>query len=373
MNILFLNSIDEPTYGGMEEWIRLMASGLRNRGHRITVAGRKGSEFLRRVGFSDSRLELLPLRISGDFHPATIVALHDFLRERRIDAVIVNFNKDLRLGGLAARWSGETRVVWSVGLDMTRDSIIHRWLTPRLADAVIVPSESLKDQITRHGYIETDSVEVIPIGIPDTEVLAGNVDARSQVRSAYGLPDDTLLAVTSGRFVEQKGHGYLLEAIPEVLTNHPNLRFLWLGSGPLENTLRERTGYLGLSSQVVLAGMLDSVEMPLAGADLLVHPSVEEPFGIAVLEGMRAGLPIVASRVGGIPEVVDEHCACLVPPRDSRSLAEGIAALAGDTERRKRMGSHARDRFLSQFRVETMYDRVEHCLTNVVHREPHHG
>ncbi len=373
MNILFLDSIDESTYGGMEEWIRLVASGLRTCGHNVTVAGRDGSEFLRRVSLSDPQLELLPLRISGDFNPATIATLHAFMRECLIDAVIVNFNKDLRLGGLAAKWSGQTRVIWSVGLDITRDTLIHRWLTPRLADAVMVPSESLKTQITRHGYLDAESVEVIPIGIPDTKILAGNAEARARVRSAFGLPHDAMIAVTSGRFVEQKGHRYLLEAMPRLIADYPQLRFLWLGSGPLETALRSRIEELDLSSHVVFAGMLDSVDEHLAASDLMVHPSVEEPFGIAVLEGMRAGLPIVASRVGGIPEVVDDQCAQLVLPRDSSALADEIAPLVGNSELRAQMGSHARVRFLSHFRVGTMINRVEDCLTNIVRGERRAG
>ncbi|PWB75876.1 hypothetical protein C3F09_01830 [candidate division GN15 bacterium] len=373
MKLLFLNSIDRATYGGMEEWIRLVASGLRKRGHGITVAGRQDSAFLRRLGASDSQLELLPLKISGDFNPATISAIHSAIEQRRIDAVLVNFNKDLRLGGLAARWSGDARIIWSIGLDITRDSIVHRWLTPKLADAIIVPSESLKRQITRHGYLETDVIEVIPIGIPDTSALSGNAEVRARIRSAVGLPEDAIIAVTSGRFVEQKGHRFLLEAISALAERISSLYFLWLGSGPLENELRIRVDELGLTSRVIFAGMLDSVDEHLAASDLMIHPSIEEPFGIAILEGMRAGLPVVASDVGGIPEVVDNRCAQLVPPRDSTALVEAVAGLASNAQSRLRMGMHARERFLSEFSVETMFDRIERCVSGVVHGERRAG
>lgn len=369
MNILFLDSIDDTTYGGMEEWVRLVASGLQSRNHQVTIAGRRDSEFLRRIASSDNRLELLPLRITGDFNPATIAALHNFIEERQVEVVIVNFNKDLRLGGLAARWAGDTRVIWSVGLDITRDSIVHRWLTPKLADAVIVPSESLRTQITRHGYIDTDSVSVIPIGIPDTDSLAGDMTARTSIRSKYNLPSDAIIAITSGRLVEQKGHRHLLEAIPEIAKSCPSIRFLWLGSGPLENALRERIGQLGVSARVVFAGMLDSVEQHLAASDMMIHPSIEEPFGIAVLEGMRAGLPIVASDVGGLPEVVDSSCSVLVPPRDSKRLAKEVIGLVTNIERVKAMGTSSRNRFLVNFSVGTMLDRIENYLSGVLEKE----
>ncbi|RKX27260.1 MAG: glycosyltransferase, partial [Candidatus Zixiibacteriota bacterium] len=131
MNILFLNSIEKATYGGMEEWICLTAGGLVARGHHVTVAGRPGSEFLRRVSETEPGVTILPLAISGDFNPATITKLKKSLTENSIDVIVVNFNKDIRLGGLAAKLERYPKVIWSVGLNITKDSLIHRHLTPR--------------------------------------------------------------------------------------------------------------------------------------------------------------------------------------------------------------------------------------------------
>jgi glycosyltransferase involved in cell wall biosynthesis len=178
-----------------------------------------------------------------------------------------------------------------------------------------------------------------------------------------------IIAVTSGRFVEQKGHRYLLDAIPTVINRFPSIRFLWLGSGPLEVSLRERAGHLGVSEYVLFAGMCDMVDRYLAASDLMIHPSVEEPFGIAILEGMRAGLPIIASDVGGIPEVVDQSSTVLVPQRDSRALAEKVAQLAKDPDLCRSMGSHGRNRYLAYFGVETMIGRIEQHLVSVIKRE----
>ncbi|HVP07439.1 MAG TPA: glycosyltransferase family 4 protein, partial [Candidatus Acidoferrum sp.] len=143
MKLLFLDSIEAATYGGMEEWIRLVGTGLAARGHETTVSGRAGSEFLRRMAPRGENLHVLELSISGDFQPTTINRIKSYLDEQQIDIIVVNFNKDVRLGGIAARWSGATKVVWSVGLDITKDNFAHRFLTPRLVDAVLVPSQSL--------------------------------------------------------------------------------------------------------------------------------------------------------------------------------------------------------------------------------------
>lgn len=367
MNILFLDSIEAGTYGGMEEWIRIVADGLANRGHRVTVAGRPGSAFLRRVGETTRGVETLEIELSGDFNPATISRLKKFIRTQGTDLISVNFNKDVRLGGLAARLDGRPRVVWSVGLDITKDSFVHKLLTPRLVDRVVVPSESLKTQITRLGYIKPEMVEVVPIGIGDKQFTRPDPNAARSLREQFELPPDAVVAVTVGRFVEQKGHRYLVDAARTIENSLPHLRFVLLGDGPLEDELRAQIDTAGVGDRFVFAGMLDNIDPVLAGADLMIHPSIEEPFGIAVLEGMRAGLPVIASRVGGIPEVVEESAtATLVPPGDTSVLAAAVTNLLADPARMKRMGEAGRERWRTHFRLDDMLDRIEQIFRSTV-------
>jgi glycosyltransferase involved in cell wall biosynthesis len=119
--------------------------------------------------------------------------------------------------------------------------------------------------------------------------------------------------------------------------------------------------------------MLDDIDSELAGSDLMIHPSIEEPFGIAVLEGMRAGLPIVASRVGGIPEVVGEDdVALMARPGSPDSLVNAVSKLAGDADLRAYMGQRARRRFEMEFQAETMLERIENYLKSIA-REAAHG
>lgn len=359
MNILLLDSIEPQTYGGMEEWIRLVALGLSARGHNVTVAGRPDSEFLRRVD-SSGGVATLPLDISGDFNPATIARLKSYLSEHEIDLLTVNFNKDIRLGGIAARLDRRARVIWSVGLDITKDSLIHKLLTPRLVDSVIVPSTSLKNQITRRGYIDPDIVRVIPIGIPDKPLAMSREEAHTALRRKYNLPADSLIAVTSGRFVEQKGHRYLIDAAAEIVRQVPSTYFLLLGDGPLRETLQQHIAASGLTDHFIFAGMLRDFNLELAGSDLLIHPSIEEPFGIVLLEAMRASLPVVASDIGGIPEVVSAgETALLVPPRNPQALADSTLRVLRDPVLGASLGRAAHARFEHLFTADRMIDQVE--------------
>ncbi len=364
MNLMFLNSIDEETYGGMEEWIRLVASGLKRHGHQIAICGRENSEFLKRLSRSHPDLDLVRLEISGDFNPRTITKIKNLIDKRNIETVLVNFNKDIRLGGLAAKLSGEVSVIWSVGLDITKDNLAHKLLTPRLIDGVIVPSQSLKRQITRHGYIAPESVRVIPIGIPELTNGLSQTEARENLARRFALPHGCTVCVTCGRLVEQKGHEYLIDAAPQIVGKNPNAVFLFLGDGPLRKKLETRIAGLEMQKSFIFAGMVNDVAEVLSGCDLMIHPSIEEPFGIALLEGMRAGLPVVATRVGGIAEVVtDNETGLLIEPRQPEAVASAVSQLLAKPAFLKQMGESGIKRWQNNFKYEMMLDAIEEYLS----------
>ncbi len=363
MKILFFDSIDSDIFGGLENWIGIVASNFVERGHDITVAGRPDSEFLRRIAVLSDEIKLLPVKISGDFNPFTIKTIKNYLAENDIDIAIVNFNKDIRLAGLASGWHGRTRVVWRVGLDITRDKLIHKLLTPRLIDGVITPSHDLKRQIMQHGYITDEMVKVIHNGTTIKEFPRSNPAAKKALLEKYNLPGDSMVAVSVSRFVNHKGHVHLIDAAREVVARHPEIVFIFLGDGPLEADHRARIGEYGLAKHFVFAGMLDDLDTELGGADIAVHPSIIEPFSNALLECMRAGLAIVATRVGGTAEAVihNEH-AILVEPADPDALAGAILRYLDAPDLLRQFGDAAQKRWREEFTIDTMLDKVENHL-----------
>ncbi len=371
MNLMFLDSIPEDVYGGLESWIGMVSAGLVRRGHKVLAVGRPGSEYLRRTSLASSEITTVGLNISGDFNPVTVLAIRRLLDKHAIDAVLCNFNKDVRLGGMAARWRGGTKVVWRLGNNMTRRSAVHRLLTPRLLDGAITPSHELKRQIIQPGYLRPDLIRVIHTGIEESRDWQPGPRARQALREKHKLPIESTIAVTSGRFVKQKGHRYLVEAAGEVVRRHEEIRFLWLGDGPLEAELRARVKRSGLSDWFVFAGLLDKFELELAGADLMIHPATIEPFGIVLLEGMRAGLPIVASRVGGIPEVVAAgETGLLLPPGDSDALRTAVLELLDDRTRMSAFGQSGRKRWKDRFDYDLMLGQIESYLQSLVAGSP---
>ncbi|MEW6412293.1 MAG: glycosyltransferase family 4 protein [Candidatus Zixiibacteriota bacterium] len=369
MNILFFDSIDKDIFGGLENWIGMVASRFVQKGHDITVAGRPNSEFLRRIAALDPNIKVLPVRISGDFDPFVIQKIKRYLKQQAIDIVFVNFNKDIRLAGLAATLYGKAKVIWRVGLNITKDSLVHKMLTPRLIDGVITPSHSLKKEITALGYITNDIVEVIHNGTLVKNFPRPDQEARAELRRKYNLPGNSIIAVTVGRFVNHKGHAYLIEAAPEIVKKHPDVRFLFLGDGYMQADHEKRIAELGLEQHFVFAGMLDNLDLELGGADFVVHPSIIEPFSNAVLECMRAGLPTVATRVGGTEEaLIDGETSIMVDPANSEQLSSAIIKMLDSPPLMLAMGKASQKRWREQFTIDIMLDKVEKYLSRFTTR-----
>jgi len=367
MNLLILDSINSGTFGGYQNWICLITPEFAKRGHQITIVGRPKSEFFKRLEKQPAAVNIFELPISGDFNPFTISKLAGLFKKEKIDIVICDFNKDVRLGGLAARFSNRPKVIWHLGLNITKNSFIHRFLTPRLIDTAVVPSADLKKQVVASGYIDKNIVTVIPHGIPRLDFNLSGDEASLQLKAKYGIPNENKIAVTSGRFVDQKGHIYLIEAAPEIISKFPNMTFLFLGEGPLENILKNKIAEYKLDKHFVFAGMLSDFNLELAGSDLMIHPSVAEPFGFSVLEGMRAGLPVVASQVGGIPEfAIDNKTVLLIEPCQSRLISQAVLDFLNSPKKMNTFGQAGKQRWSDDFELDVMVNNWENYLNNLI-------
>jgi glycosyltransferase involved in cell wall biosynthesis len=362
LNILFLNSIEKTVWGGLENWMEISGLGLARRGHTIWFAGRDGSQFLKRISVHEE-LNVIPLDIAGDFKPATIREIADIARQHEIDLMLCNFVKDVRLAGMARKKANGFKIIWTPGVNLAKKSLSHRWLFSGFVDRAIVPSAHLRDAIVSSGYIRKSRFEVIPIGIDDTVWQGDREEGRQFLRQRYDLPDSAFICLTSGRFVKQKGHCYLVEAAAKLAGRYDDIFFLLLGDGPLQPTLLEQIKGHGLTDRFVFCGLLENHHRAVFGADLYVHLAIIEPYGIVLVEAMASSLPIVASRVGGIPEVVAENkTAILVNPADSEQLTKGIERFYNDSSMREKYGRTGFERFDRNFKMDTMIDRIEKTL-----------
>jgi glycosyltransferase involved in cell wall biosynthesis len=222
----------------------------------------------------------------------------------------------------------------------------------RLPRGVFTVSEDLRQHIIAEGF-SPGAISVIYNGIsvgpqPDSAT-------REQIRHMVGASPDTLVIGTIARLDRVKDLGTLIEATRQYSRTRPVL-LLIIGDGTERARLEEATKASGAEPYVKFLGHRDDARRWLAGCDVYVNSSISEGVSLTILEAMAAGLPVVATRVGGTPEVVDTTCARLVSPRDADALAAALLDLARQPDVRNRMGRAARTRVEALFTLERMVD-----------------
>jgi glycosyltransferase involved in cell wall biosynthesis len=231
------------------------------------------------------------------------------------------------------------------------------WLGNRASDLVIVNSEAVRRHTLDTGGVAPERVVVIPNGV-DLQRFAGRADPS--LRRSLGLDGGAPLVGVTANLLDYKGHGYFLDAWRELRGAYPNAQAILIGDGPCRSELQDRIRALDLGESVRLLGSRTDVPALLALVDLVAHPSLEEGFPNAVLEGMAAGKPVVATAVGGTPEaIVDGGTGLLVPPRDSGTLAKAIARILSSPAEARALGEAGRRRVAERFDLQTMVRRHE--------------
>jgi glycosyltransferase involved in cell wall biosynthesis len=235
--------------------------------------------------------------------------------------------------------------------------VIAERLLMNRTDRVIVSARSVREFYVGQIHADPSKVDVIYNAV-DWDVLRAAEAAsgtRERVRAALGLGAEVKVAGVIARLTEQKGHRVLFEALasPECGTALGNVRLLVVGDGPLRDELHADAARLGIASRVIFLGARRDLGDLLAALDVFVMPSFWEGLPLSLILAMGAALPVVATAVAGIPEVVTEgETGWLVPPGDPAALARTLAAVLGDREGAKSVGAAARRYVRPRFGVD---------------------
>lgn len=226
-------------------------------------------------------------------------------------------------------------------------------------DSVLAVSQQIGDAL-RRGGVPPKRVKVLYSGV-DISASTRTYEAE-MVRNKEAIPSEALVIGTVGNLLPIKGYETVLEALPAILTQVPSAHYLVVGAGCgiYADQLRALVVEKGLDDRVHFAGFQDPVWPYLAAIDLYVQPSVDEAFGLAAVEAMVMGKAVVASRVGGLPEVVVHgRTGLLVPPGDVRRLSDAIISLLQDHQLRAKMGADGLARAREQFDVRSAVRQTE--------------
>ena len=348
--------IDELDVGGTEQQIVELVRHLpRARWTPVVCCyrpGRKAAE-IERLGV---RVVHLPKR--GRLDPRFVWELIALMRAERFDVVQTFLIGGNLWGRLAALAAGVPVVIASERNVDVWEEPAKRWLglaLARVTDRIVANADAVRDYLVRRGA-DPRRVVTIRNGV-DVARFATAVD-RDRIRGTLGFGPEHTVAAIVARLEPQKGQDVVIEVASRLRERFPELRWLLVGGGSAEASLRAEVVRRDLADRVIFTGFrTDSADL-LRAADLSVLVSTKEGLSNTLLESLVAGLPVVASRVGGNAEVVAGGAGLLVPPRDANALAHAVEMIAGDPAAAVRMGARGREHVRREFTVARMADQT---------------
>jgi glycosyltransferase involved in cell wall biosynthesis len=297
-------------------------------------------------------VRIRPVAFGGDLDFGFARRLYRMLQAERADLLHVHSRKGdlpaVLAGGLA-----RVPIVLSRRVDNPPNWADRHLKFPR-CDSIVTISTGILD-VLRSAGVPSERLACVPSAI-DPAAFGRPCD-RAWLEAELGVAADAPLVGIAAQLIPRKGHDVLFAALAGVLHRHPTLRVLVLGRGPLAGELEAHAQASGLGSAVRFAGFRSDLPRILPCLDVLAHPAWMEGLGIALLEAAACGVPIVASRRGGMPEVVEDSVnGYLIEPGDSGALADRLERLLGDRELARRMGQAGRRRVEKRFAVPRMVE-----------------
>jgi glycosyltransferase involved in cell wall biosynthesis len=358
--------ITELVVGGAVDNTLLSAAGMDRRRWEVHVVGGPG-DWVDRARASSERVYVLPSLVRP-IRPGTdaraLLDLAALMRRERYDVVHTHSSKAGLLGRLAARLAGVEVVVHTIhGFPFNDQTLSPRvreallWserLAARVTDRLIAVAEPNVGEAERRGITAAGSIEVVHSGI-DLRRFERLPD-RDEARRRLGLPEDAPVVGTVGRLHDCNAPDVFVRAAHGVLAAWPEARVVIVGDGPLAEATRAATGG---DRRFLMLGHREDVPSILPALDVFAFPILWGGLGRSLTEAMIVGLPVVASAVNGVPEIVEhERTGLLVPPGDVAALAGGMIRLLGDRALAGQLGRAARARVVPAFGADVMVEQL---------------
>lgn len=340
--------------GGQEKRVLAEAAGLSERGHYVALVCREHARIRDEAVKAGLDVHTLPMRKLYDAD--SIIRLIRFLKANRFDVVNTHSGVDSWIGGLAAKFAkvpvlARTR---HLNLPLKRNllNFIHY-----LPDVYIACGENMKDHLVEHCGFPGHKVVSIPTGVgPEFFNVRKGHDARAK----YGLDINSIVITNVGILRSIKGHEVTLKAVKTVAAAYPQARFLLVGDGPRKEILKRLVQDLGISKHVIFTGFVKDIPEIYSFSDMAVLSSWSEGLPQSLLQAMAAGVPVVATKVGGVPEVViHEKTGLLVEAGDHEGLAQGIIQLLGNPDMSARFAESAKKHAMDNHSAKHMVDKIE--------------
>jgi L-malate glycosyltransferase len=351
----------ERGWRGGERQVLWLATGMRERGHRAIVVARRGDELAKRA--EEQNIEVIGAAPRGELDLFAAGDLRRVIAQQRAQIVHAHTAHAAAIAALATLGT-QTRVIIARRVDFPLRRNLGTRLKYGRADAVIAVSKAVATIVAEAG-VPRDRLHVVPDGVD----LSRHVQpASAEELKSLGILADDPLVVQVAALVAHKDPLTFVRAMAGVREAVPRVRALMVGEGPLRAAAQAELTRLGLDRTLTLTGFRRDADQLLAAGRVATLSSVEEGMGSVLLDAMAFGVPIAATRAGGIPEVVEHgETGLLSPPGDPAALAENIVRLLSDEDFAASLAARGRTR-VEEFSVARMVERTMEVYGMVVSR-----
>jgi len=355
----------ELGFAGGETQVLGLTMGLLRARHRAELACDPRGQLFERARREGIECHPLAIRNSIDF--AAGLRLRTLLSRTHYDVVHFHTSRAHSMAPFARGQAGA--LVVTRRMDYLPNRLFAPYLYNRAVDAVAAISSKVAESLGEAG-VAHDRVRIIPSGVDCEHFRPPSSIERESARARLSIGPADFVVGTVGMLEERKGHRYLLEAVAmlnRTRATSSRIKCVIAGDGAMRADLIKLAADLGIADDTIFLSLIPDARALLDALDVFVFPSLREGLGVALLEAMGCGIPSVASRAGGIVDIIeDTRSGMLVEPRDSASLADAIATLAADGSRRASIGMAARARIEEHFSLATMtrmtIDMYRDCL-----------
>ncbi len=375
MAIKIAQIITRMDWGGSPDIFRLTCSYLDKQSYDLQIIigetkhpTQKTRIFLERFSSQVVMVSQLHRDINLFYDFIAFCKLYRLFRKERFDVVHTHTAKAGALGRAAAYLAGVPVIIHTphghnfygyFGKLFSGFVIFAERALAKITDKIIVLTRLEMDDFIKFKVVGPDKIALIPQGL-EIDSLSEKALSKQEIKNRFGLSPDELLVGMIGRLEEIKGPDYFIEAALHLTDKVPQVKFILVGEGSLRRSIEEKVIRSGArADRFIFTGWQEDVSGILPGLDVLVLPSLNEAVGIVLLEAQACGVAVVASRVGGIPEVVRDHeSGILVEPKDAKALEEAIIYLLQNKEARVKMGECGRQWVKGKFPAQDMVDKV---------------
>ena len=363
MNILIISTHLNP--GGITSYIVSLAKGLKKKNHNVIVASSGGElvKVLKKLKIEhvdidiDTKSELSPKILFS------LLTLSRVIREKNIQVI----HAQTRVAQVLSFWIYKF-------LKIPYVSTCHGFFRPRFTRIkfpcwgvkTVAISEAVRGHLANDLKVKYENIKLIHNGLDFNEFTEHTQDQVNEYKKWIGLKDGPIIG-NIARLSTVKGQNYLIAAMREVVDKIPSAQLLFVGDGKIKEDLIKQSDDLGLSKNIFFIPSVNQTSSVLAVMDIFVMSSNQEGLGLSIMEAQAMGLPVIATLVGGIPELIDDNkTGILIPAQDSSVIAKAVISLLENKQLARQLGDNAKRSVREKFSIDKMIDETERLYQSII-------